>query len=423
MAKKKIQKPHREVTKRQLSHWQQQKKRQRIVFSLGILIVSAILVIIGLGWYFGYYQPLHQIVMSVGEAEFDMNYYTKTLEYYGKDQSDSYIYSLANEVEVIIARNELIKNGALTLGISISDEETDEQLNSYDPPLDTDFREMARANLLLAKLLDEHFEQEVPLAAEQRHVMALFLESESLAEQIRTRIEAGENFADLAGELSLDRYSKDENGDLDWHPEDVLTEVSGSSIMSDYVFNSEIGVLSQPIYDEEKTKNVGYWLVEVVEKQQDPEQVYIQAILLGNEEKAQDVKARLENGEDFVTLANELSLDEVSKENGGDIGWLNTEDVLPGATYAAWADIFGLETGIISDPIRDDTQVTAGGYWILNILDKDDNKVISEDDREFLKFKVMNEWILSLWDNAEGEIDIYLTDEMKLSAIERVIGR
>ena len=46
MAKKKIGKPKREVTKRQLSHWQQQKRRRRIILSLGSFVVAVVLVVI-----------------------------------------------------------------------------------------------------------------------------------------------------------------------------------------------------------------------------------------------------------------------------------------------------------------------------------------------------------------------------------------
>ncbi len=83
MAKQKVEKPRREVTRRQLSHWQQQKKRQRIILSLGSFVVAVVLVIIGVGWYFGYYQPLHQVVVKVNSIEFNMDYYIKLLKFYG----------------------------------------------------------------------------------------------------------------------------------------------------------------------------------------------------------------------------------------------------------------------------------------------------------------------------------------------------
>jgi len=419
LAKKKVEKPKREVTKRQLSHWQQQRKRQRIILGVGIFVVIAVLGITGAGWYIGYYQPLHQVVIRVNNAEFNMDYYIKMLKYYGKDQSASYMDTLANEVLVVIGRNELVRQGALGLGIAVSDREVDEKLKSYDPPLSKDYRDIARTKLLISKLLDEHFGPMVPVSAEQRHIMAMFLESESQAAAVRARVEADEDLAELAGELSLDSFSKDEKGDLGWHPEDALAQLLATSVPGEYAFGSEVGVLSQPVYDETKTKSVGYWLVKILDRKQEPEQVQVQAILLGSETEAQDVRARLEAGEDWATLAKELSQHEATKGSGGDFGWLSPEDVAPGSDLGAWADIFELETGAISEPIRDDTQVTTGGYWLLKVLDKEDNRQISDDDRDLLKTKALNEWVLSLWSDTGNEVNSYLTDEMKEWAIEK----
>jgi len=419
LAKKKVEKPKREVTKRQLSHWQRQKKRQRITLGLGIFVVVAILGIIGIGWYVGYYQPLHQTVIRVNNTEFNMDYYIKMLELYGEGWPIEYMDAVADEVVTVIERNQLMKEGALKLGIAVSDTEINEKLNSYDPPLSKDYRDIARTELLRNKLLDRYFEQEVPMLAEQIHLMAIFLESESQASEVRARVEAGEDFAELAEELSLDSFSKDKKGDLGWHPEDILAELLATSIPGEHAFGSEVGVLSQPIYDETKTKSVGYWLVKILDKRQEPEQVHIQAILLGSDEEAQDVRARLEAGEDFTALAKELSQHKATKENGGDFDWLSLEDVAPGSTFAAWADSFELETGVISEPIRDDTKETTGGYWLLKVLDKEDNKQISDDDRDSLKIDALNEWVLSLWYDSGNEVNSYLTDEMKGWAVEK----
>jgi len=417
LAKKKVGKPRREVTKRQLSHWQQQKKRQRIITGLGIFVVAVVLVVIGVGWFFGYYQPLQQTVLKVDSTEFSMDYYVKMLKLYGEGWPAQYMDVLADEVFTVIGRNELIRKGALVLGITVSDKEADERLKSYDTPLSKDYRDMARTELLVSKLLDQHFEYTVPVSAEQRHIMAMFLESESQADEVRGRIEAGEDFAELAGELSLDSFSKDNEGDLGWHPEDILAELLATSIPGEHAFGAEVGVLSQPVYDETDTKGVGYWLVEILEWQEEPEQVHVQAVLLGSEEEAQEVKARLEAGEDFAALAEELSQHEATSENGGDFDWLSPEDVLPGASYAAWADIFELETGVISEPIRDDTVTTTGGYWLLEVLAKEDDRQISDDDRELLKAKALDDWVLSLWYDAGDEVQSYLTDEMRGWAI------
>jgi len=415
--KGKIEKPKREVTKRQLSRWQQQRRRERIILGIGIFIIVAVLGIVGVGWYISQYQPLHQTVIKVNDTEFDMNYYIKMLKYYGRGQPSYYMYGLADDVVKIIERNELTRQGAMELGISVSNKEVDKELKSYDPPLTKDYRDAIRTELLVSKLDGEYFDSRVPLFAEQRHIMAMLLESESQATEVRARLESGEDFGELAGELSLEGLSKDRNGDLGWHLQDVLAEVLATSIPGEYAFASDVGVLSQPIYDETIIKGVGYWLVEVLEREEDSEEAHVQAILLGSEDQAQAVRARLED-EDFAALAGEFSQLDGAKENGGYLGWLTSGTVSP----AFDEFVFNCEPGTLSEPIRDDAIITTEGYWLLKVLDKDDNRQISDDDRALLKAVALNDWVSSLWDDPENEIDdSYLDDEKKAWAIEKAM--
>ncbi len=406
MTKKKGEKPKREVTKRQLSRWQREKKRQRIILGSGIFIVVAILGIVGAGWYINQYRPLHQTVIRVNDTRFDMDYYVKMLKYYGRGQPIEYVSALADGVVKVIERNELVRQEAMKppVSIIISDDAVDDELKSRDPPLSKDYRDLVRAELLVSKLRDEYFEQKVPLFAEQRHIMAMFLESESQANEIRASVEGGEDFAELAS-------------DLDWRPKDILTALLGTSLPEEYAFSSEVGVLSQPIYDEAKTKGVGYWLIKVLERKQDLEEAHIQAMLLGSEEEAQSVRAMLEAGEDFTALAEQFSQDDNSKENGGDFGWLTPGMMSPALDDFAFNPEGKLDT--LSEPIRDETVITKGGYWLIKVLEKDDNREISDEDRDLLKGRALNEWVSALWDKPENEVESYLTEGNKAWAIGR----
>ena len=425
MVKKKAEKPGRKFTKHQLSRWQKQKRRQRIILIVGISVIAAVSGVIGRGWYINEYQPMRETVIRVNDTEFNMKYYVNMLEVYGKiyeqvygqDQTASYMPSLADEVVTIIERNELIRQAAMELGIVVSDSEVDEELRSREPPLGGEFREIVRAELILERLREEYSDKQVPVSAEQRNIMAMFLESESQAIEVRARLVEGEDFGKLAGELSLDNLSRTENGDLGWHPEGILSERMGLSMPEDYAFSAEVGVLSQPLYDETRTKDVGYWLAEVLGKDEDEqgELFNVQVMLLGSEKEAQDVVARLESGEDFAALAEELSQHAASKEDGGDLGWLAPEEI-----YVLLEDfVLNSETGVLSEPVRDEMVVTEGGYWLVKVLDKEDNRQISEDDREFLKAKALEKWASSVWDNPENEVEIYLDSEKKAWAIER----
>ena len=179
MVKKKAEKPRREVTKRQLSRWQLQKRRQRILLGLGILVISAVLIVISVGvyqrWYIAEYKPRHQTVITVNDASFDMNYYIDALKYYGQGMTIQQMYSLADGVVTIIEQNELIKQEALNLGINISNQEVDDELENRAIPIVKSYRDFVRTEMLVTRLFDEHWGQEVPVSDERRHIMALFL--------------------------------------------------------------------------------------------------------------------------------------------------------------------------------------------------------------------------------------------------------
>ena len=426
--KKKTEKPKRELTKRQLSRWQQRKKRQRIILGSGILVIVAVLSVIGAGfynrWYIPEYKPLHQAVIKVNDTKFDMDYYIKMLKYYGvgtyyqMGMSVQEMFNLADEVVKAIERDELIRQEAMALGITVSDKEVDEELSSYDPPLSKDYRDMFRTQMLLDRLRDEYFDKEVPTIAEQRHMWAMFLESQSQANEVRARLEAGEDFSKLAGELSLDTTCKTKEGDLGWRPEGVLTLMFETPALDEYAFSSEAGVLSQPIFEETKTKMVGYWLIKVIERDEEAKTASVKVMLLGSEQEANEVSARLEAGEDFATLAKELSQHDASKENGGDFT-VSSQDTMS----SAFSDfVFSSEPGVLSQPIRDDTVSTKGGYWLVKVVDIDNNRQITDDDRGLLKSDALNKWVKALEDDPKNKVESYLDDEKKTWAIWHAIG-
>ena len=424
--KKKVEKPKREVTKRQLSHWEQQKKRRRLFLILGISVIAVAAGITGRGFYITHYQPMHETVIRVNDTEFNMGYYIKVLEFSGGGQPD-YLPYLADQVVTAIEQNELIRQGAEKLGIVATNSEVDEMLKEFDPPLSKDYRDLIRAEILKGKLRDVYFDQWVPEFAEQRHIMAMFLESESQATEVRARLKNGEDFGELAGELSLESLSQTENGDLGWHPYGILSEMRGLAIPEDYAFTLMVGALSQPLYDEARTKSVGYWLVKVLDK--DGEEVEaeaeteaeaefeLQVMLLGSEQEAQEVITRLESGEDFSELAKELSQHSGSKEDGGDLGWLASGEINP--VYQDF--VLNAEPGTLSEPIKDETVTTKGGYWLVEVLDEEDNRQIEDSDRDFFKQGALDEWVSSLWDNPENEVESYLDDEKKAWAIDKAM--
>ncbi len=436
--KRKLEKPKYEPTKRQLSRAKQHRRRQRLIFGSGILIIVAVLAVIGAGVYFGWYvperQPLRETVIKVNDTEFNMAYYVETLKYevnqlksMGASVGASQMSYLAQGAVTSIETSELVRQEALKLGISVSDAEVEATINtqfaSYGPSFLKNFhdviKDMVRIQLLRQKLLDNYFDQRVPQTAPQRHVLAMFLESQSQANEVRDRLEAGDLFSDLTAEFCLDSYCKSQNGDLGWHPQEILAKLTGSSVLADSTFRQEVGTLSQPIAEGTKSKSLGYWLIRVDFRDESAGKVQGKAMLLGSEGEANDVRARLEAGEDFAALSNEFSQYDQFKGKGGDF------EVSKGDMSSAF-DGFAfdpeLELGTLSQPIKDDTVTTTGGYWLIKVADAASDRQIDETDRNTLKNDAFNQWTASLKDKPGNTVESYLTNETTNWAITHAMG-
>jgi parvulin-like peptidyl-prolyl isomerase len=415
--KKKAAKPQREYTRRQLSQLQRQRRRQRILFYGGIFIIAAVVVIVLVGWYMGEYRPMHQTVIAVDDAEFDASYYIDALRFVGRDQPVEYLQSLADPLIQQIEQGELIRQAALKLGISISDDEVKQQLESAEMVVNDASVDLIRAELLRNRIYSDYLDPKLPASDEQVHIMAMLVESENQAEEVRARLQNSENFTSLAEEFAQNYYSKEINqGDFGWHPRSILEEQLGSSVAVDYAFSSEPGTLSQPLEDEEAYKQLGYWLIKVLERQFEDEAV-VQAVLLCDEEEAEEIKARLEAGDDLETIASEYSQYSESKDQGGELGAVSIGDISD--AFDAYVFNPDLEIGVWSEPIRDDVYWTQGGYWLIKVVDRDDDRELSVEDRDYLLGKEYDDWLSNLWlENAAGINHTYLTPEVKQWVIE-----
>jgi peptidyl-prolyl cis-trans isomerase C len=104
-------------------------------------------------------------------------------------------------------------------------------------------------------------------------------------------------------------------------------------------------------------------------------QVRASHILLETEEQANEAKKRLTEGGDFSALAKELSTDPSAKENGGDLGFFQKDQMVK-----AFADrAFAMKVGEISDPVK-----TEFGYHIITVTEVKDAEPIDGLDPQAL---------------------------------------
>lgn len=415
--KKKIERPKRKPTKRQLSRWQKQKRRQRFIIGIGISVIIAALGLVWAGiynqWYVPQEKPLKETVIEVNDTRFDMAYYIDALKYQLGGISPQQITFFLDIIVEGIQQNELIRQEALELGIIISDTEVEEEIKNGDLPDNRAVRDITRTQLLIQKLREGHFSEQIPVSDEQRHIMAMFLESEGQANEVREGLLDGEDFGQLAGELSLDDYTRENNGDLGWRPEGIINGLLLTSVLEEYVFSYPVGEVVIPACDTEKTKDLGYWLIEVLERNEETGEAHVQAMMLASEEEAQMIVTRLSGGGDFTELAGEYS-QSWSEEDGADLGWLAEGDV----SDAFSEFVFNPETGLnmVSAPVRDEDISTEGGCWLFKVPDSGVRE-ISDEDRDVLIEQAMQDWLESLLEDPENIVFNYLDEEMREFAI------
>ena len=367
----------RAPTKRQLSRWQRQMKIRRIIIIGASVFLAGILSWVGYGVYKDRIGPSSEVVIKVNNSSFTMSYYVNMLDAYTTDIDPNQIYFAADTVTESIVQAELLKQEAKSLGIEVAPEAIDAMIEENELPNNEAYRDIVSAGLLVDKLR-EYFDSQLPDTMEQARVQVMLVESQEVADEVMTKIETGGNFTALVDEFS---YSPQTEGDLGWLPKELMP----NTLIRDAAFNITPGRTRQPIYyDELATKSVGYWLIEVIDEQDD--EIKARAMLLGSKAQAEQVKATLASG-NFSSLAREYSQHE-SKFEGGELGWLKQGDT---GSEAFDEVAFNITANEVSEPVKDEMAQTTGGYWIVEVIDRGEHQ-LEEEVRPALTDKNLNEW-------------------------------
>lgn len=133
-------------------------------------------------------------------------------------------------------------------------------LNTLSERTDTDeaeYREITRLALLREKLA-EALGDEVPRLAEHARARHILVETEEEINVVLERLEAGEDFSDLAQELSTDQGSALNGGDLGFTPRGRYVPA-----IDEAVFTLPIGQISEPLETQ-----FGWHVVEVLEREE-----------------------------------------------------------------------------------------------------------------------------------------------------------
>jgi len=400
-------------TKRQEAKWQRQKRIRRIIIAAAVIFLVSIISYVSYEYYAKEIKGLNEKVITVNDASFNMRYYVNMLDAYtrlqGIEANNTYYYT--DIVARVIENAELKRQGAKELNITVSQEEIQEMIKEQQWPKDKVHRDIAETILLDENFL-EYFDSQLPDKVLQANTQVMFVESEQVANNMIDQAEKGGNFTELVREFSYDNITKEYDGNLGWLPRELMSPTMAET------FNLTAGEISQPICDNSTSKDVGYWLIKVSEK--DPEKgINVSAMLLGSEQEAVQIKTELDAEGNFTKLAKNYS-QHSSKYKGGELGWLKaneTNDFSDAFNEVA----FQLPVDEVSEPVKDETVNTEGGCLVVKVLDKEQRE-LDDAVREVLKNRRFGEWIEMRRENSTIENKLDAT-RMAWAVAEVIKGR
>lgn len=131
------------------------------------------------------------------------------------------------------------------------------------------------------------------------------------------------------------------------------------------------------------------------------EQVHARYIQVEDADLAQSLLEQARNGEDFAALAQQYSIDRMTGEDGGDLGYFAQGSLLvPEVEIAA----FALQPGQISEVVvatRADGSGTA--FYLVQLIERDPQREITANLRSNLLRETFELWLAEQWNLAEVE--------------------
>ena len=122
------------------------------------------------------------------------------------------------------------------------------------------------------------------------------------------------------------------------------------------------------------------------------EHIHARHILLDTPEEAERILGQLRAGADFAALAMAYSQDPNTREIGGDLDWFPRGILLvPEVEEAAFALPPGQFSEVVASPL---------GYHIVQVIERDPARSVSQKNLLFLQERVLQEWIEGLWAQA-----------------------
>jgi len=260
--------------------------------------------------------------------------------------------------EVMIDR---VQRGMVQRRIQVSEKEIDSIVNQMDKEGET--RTQYHLGHILLALSESAAPEELAAKREE-------------ARKIIEALRGGSNFEEFAVAFSSGQNSL-EGGDMGWRS---LTQLP--TLFAGTVKNMEVNDVSEPLRSGSglhilylKDKKGGFATEVVVQTK--VRHILVSPDAITSNEQARDKVAlardRILKGEDFTTVAVEISDDKGNAAQGGDMGWID-----PGTFVPEFSEVMDqLEINVLSEPVK-----TQFGWHIMEVMGRRDQDQTEDRKRD-----------------------------------------
>jgi parvulin-like peptidyl-prolyl isomerase len=205
--------------------------------------------------------------------------------------------------------------------------------------------------------------------------------------------------AQLIDDALVEQEAKKQNinvspNDINDHVQQVINDAGSQAKFDQYLKNNQLTL--QDLCQQIRANLFGEVMIAQVTQNLPTrvEQVHVAHILFAKKEDADAALQKLKSGTAFAALAKQVSQDEATRDNGGDLGWFPRNVMPPEFEQAA----FALQPGEISGVVS--TQL---GLHILKLLERDAARALLPDLIQNQRLAAYNTWLEGLRAKAKIE--------------------
>lgn len=256
------------------ARWQADRRKQRLLITVGIVFVLVVLGVLSYGYYASYIGPARIVAARVGNTSITMGQvvkYMRGLQALGAYSDSKALASAAQETLVSLVESEMAYQAALKQGVTASEAEITLAVHSDfypqvaegeevdDATLEREFRENYRSFLAQTGLSDAEYRKikrnaiiqskmraklvsQIPNQAEHVEVSWIAVPFGQNYQQASQKLKDGVDWADVCAEYNTDATYATEDCYVGWVPRGAFPK------LDDTLFSIEHGVISDPIY-------------------------------------------------------------------------------------------------------------------------------------------------------------------------------